>query len=176
MQDLRAGSGDLGAQLDHAFAVGTGARLVERVVDAVVHAVAGDDQLRFHRGEHAIEPLVQIGARELAVGMAFFRKARNGLARQAEVEHLPGRVRMISEERRLDNLHVGAAVGDAVAKEQQAFLRRRRSGQGDGQTEDQEEGADHANFQYGAVAGESSGICARSFCATIAPAAALDGE
>src|SRR2546425_12122148 len=33
----------------------------ERIIDAVVHPVAGDDQIRFELLQNAIEPLMQIG-------------------------------------------------------------------------------------------------------------------
>jgi hypothetical protein len=121
VDEIGPGSEDLVAEALDAGAIGREAVLAERKVDAVVHAVAGDDEIWLDGGEDALKPLMEVGAGELAAGVPFFGEAGYGLAAEAEVEHLDGLVRMLSDGSGLDDLNIGATEGDAIAEEENAF-------------------------------------------------------
>ena len=114
VDDLRPALLHLVVELLHSGLVGGETGVVEWQIDAAVHPVAGDDEIGLHHGEDASEPLVDIGAGELAGGMPLLREPGAGLAREPDGDHIarqplglhPGR------ERR----HPATVVGDAVAE------------------------------------------------------------
>ncbi|MGC3967220.1 MAG: hypothetical protein QM775_07580 [Pirellulales bacterium] len=71
---LRAGGEAFLAQELHTFAVLHEALFCERFVDPAIHPVAGDDYVRLHLGQHALQAFVNVRPRELAAGMTFFGK------------------------------------------------------------------------------------------------------
>ena len=60
---------------------------------------------------------MQIGPRECAAGMAGLRKARHRFTGQTDIDDLIALFGKVREEIRLQISHVLAAVGDAVAQE-----------------------------------------------------------
>src|SRR5207245_1088083 len=118
VDDPGAGGFYIFVELDHAGAEAREAVFAEGLVDAVVHAVAGEDQVGPGPGQHAVEALVQVGAGELAVGVAFFAEAGNGLAGEAAVNDLEGAIGEAKEKLRFDVVDVLAALGDTVAEEE----------------------------------------------------------
>ena len=121
MDDLGTGGGDFFPEFDNALLIGGEAIVGEREVDAVVHAVAGDDEVGFGLGEYAVEAFVEIRAGEFAAGVAFLGEAGDGLAGEAEVEEFECEIRVFGDEGGFDVCDVGATVGDAVAEENDAF-------------------------------------------------------
>jgi hypothetical protein len=63
--------------------------LVERLVDPAVHPVAGEDEIGADHPQHPIEPLEEVGPGKLSAGMPFLGQPGDGLAREADVDHLP---------------------------------------------------------------------------------------
>ncbi len=121
MDDLGTGGADFFPELDDAILIGGEAIVREREVDAVVHAVAGDDEVGFGLGEYAVEAFVEIRAGEFAAGVAFLGEAGDGFAGEAEVEEFECEIRVFGDEGGFDVCDVGATVGDAVAEEDDAF-------------------------------------------------------
>ena len=121
VDDLGTGGSDFFTKFGDAFLMGGEAFVGEREVDAVVHAVAGDNEVGFGLGEDAVEAFVEIRAGEFATGVAFFGEARDGLAGEAEVEEFECEIRVFGDEGGFDVCDVGAAVGDAIAEEDDAF-------------------------------------------------------
>ncbi len=121
VDDLGAGGSDFFTKFGDAFLMGGEAFVREREVDAVVHAVAGDDEVGFGLGEDAVEAFVEIRAREFAAGVTFFGETGDGFAGEAEVEEFECEIRVFGDEGGFDVSDVGAAVGDAVAQENDAF-------------------------------------------------------
>ena len=104
--------------------------LVERVIDAVVHAVTGDDQIRLGLLQDAVEPFVQVGAGEGAPGVPRLGEPRDGLAGQAEVQELASERGVAEPQVGLDELDVLAAVRDAIAQEDDPANPRQGGGLG----------------------------------------------
>ncbi len=59
-------------------------------IDAVVHAVAGHDECRFHRLQCTAESFVDAGPWELSAGVSFFGQPRGGFAAQADADDVAG--------------------------------------------------------------------------------------
>ena len=148
MDDLRAGFLHLLAQLADAGLVRREARIVEREVDAAVHAVAREHKVRLHRREHAIEALMHIGAREFSARVPRLAQPAHGLARQAAINHLDVPVGELREDERIEKLRVVPRVGDAIAEEKDALhagqevLREGRADDGGECGEDERERAE----------------------------------
>ncbi len=121
VDDLGTGRADFLPEFDDAILIGGEAIVREREVDAVVHAVAGDDEVGFGLGEYAVEAFVEIRTGEFAAGVTFFGEARDGLAGEAEVEEFEFEIGVFGDEGGFDVCDVGATEGDAVAKENDAF-------------------------------------------------------
>ena len=121
VDDLGTGGCDFFAEFGDAFLMGGEAFVGEREVDAVVHAVAGDDEVGFGLREDAVEAFVEIRAWEFAAGVTFLGEARDGFAGEAEVEEFECEIRVFGDEGGFDVSDVGATVGDAVAEEDDAF-------------------------------------------------------
>ena len=135
--DLRAGADAGEAELDDAFLEGELTRTVERLVDTVVDAVAGDDERRLEFRQHATETFMQVRTRERATGMTGFGQARSRLAREAHVHDRRTRESLLRADRRLDVDRPVAAVSDAVAEEEDA--RFKFVGRSAGAEQDQED-------------------------------------
>ena len=112
--------GHRGAQAVHAVAKFREALLGQGKIDAVVHAIAGQDDVGLGLGEDAGEPLVEIGPGKLAAGVAGFRETRDRLARQAEADDFTAPTGDAETDDGFDEIHVGSAVGDAVAEDDDA--------------------------------------------------------
>ena len=136
--DLRAGADAGEAELDDALLEGELTGAVERLVDAVVDAVASDDERRLEFGEHATETLMQIRTRERAAGMTGFGQAGSRLARESHVHDRRAGHALLRADRRLDVDRPVAAVSDAVAEEEDArfkFVGRSAGGEQDQEDE-----------------------------------------
>ena len=98
-----------------AFLVGDEAVVGEGVVDAIVHAVAGDDEVGFGFGEGAVEALGDVGSWE---GVAGFGESGDALGAEADGDDF-GSVSLKVK----GGLQVGdevAGIGDGVAEEDDA--------------------------------------------------------
>ena len=120
--DLRAGADAGEAKLDDAFLESQLPLCVERLIDAVVDAVAGDDERRLELREHATETLMQIRTRERAAGVTGLGETGRRLAREAHVHDRRTRESLLRADRGLDVDRPVAAVSDAVAEEEDARL------------------------------------------------------
>ena len=121
VHELCAGRFNLRAQLEHSFAELRRTFLSVRIIDAVVHPVAGDDEVGLRLRQHAVEPLMQIGPGKTAARMAGLGKSGDRLARQTEIDELDLAVGEFRHGIRLDAFDVMTAVRDAVAEEDDAF-------------------------------------------------------
>ena len=126
---------DFGATLDDAVVEfleavleGAGAFGAERVVDAIIHAVAGEDELGSGFFEDATETFMHGGPWELASGVAGFAQARGGFAGEAEWNDRIFFARVLRDHGGLDDLDVAAGLGDAVTEKDEAFFGRRGCG------------------------------------------------
>ena len=109
-------------QLDDAILEGQLTRSIERLIDAIVNPIAGDDQRRLELREHAAEALMQIRTREAAAGVARLGKTRSRLARETHVHDCCPTHALLSTNRGLDIHRPVAAVRDAIAEEENAGL------------------------------------------------------
>jgi hypothetical protein len=78
----------------HAAAEGSEAGLVEGLEDSIVHAIAGDDDLRSGAGEDAGQSFEEAGPWEGSAGVAVLAEAREGFRGEAEAEDLEWFFRM----------------------------------------------------------------------------------
>lgn len=115
-----AGGGGFFAEFQNAFAKFSEAVFGEGIVDAVVHAIAGEDEVGLDLGEGAIEAFVEVGSRELAAGVAGFGKAGNGFAGEAEIDDVEFEGWILAARVGFEEFNVFPAVGDAVAEEKNA--------------------------------------------------------
>ena len=100
--------------------VGGESLLAEGVIDPVIHAVAGEDEVGFHFSESAIETLVKIGPGERMTG---FRESGDAITREAEVDELEAaRIETLREEGGLDHGDRVSGVGDRVSEEKDLAL------------------------------------------------------
>ena len=150
MEDVGPGGLRLGSEELDTLAVGGEPLLAEWVVDAVVHAVAGDDEVGLRLREDPVEPLVQVRPGEGPAGVAGLAQARDRFARQADVEELGRHGGVPEPQGRLDVFDVLAGVRDAIAEEDDPSVLRRRLVGGDqacgleeDETETEERGASH---------------------------------
>ena len=121
MEDLRAGLLDRVVEPLHAFLELREASCVERLIDTAVHAIAGDDKVGPRYLQHAVKPLSHVGPGEFAAGMAIFREAGDGLARQTHVDDLRHEPLGFHPGGKVG--HPDAAVGDRVAEEDDSLGR-----------------------------------------------------
>ena len=91
--------------------------LAEWQINAIVHSVAGYDEVGLGLFQYPSQALMQVGPGKLSTGMAGFGKAGDRLARQAQVQKLYLPIRKAACVIRLDKFHVLARVSDAVAKQ-----------------------------------------------------------
>jgi len=90
------------------------------VIDAVVHAVAGEDEIGFYFFEGAIKAFVDIWPGERVSGL---RESGDALARESEIDELEAvRVEAFAEESGLDHGDIVAGVRDGVAEEKDVAL------------------------------------------------------
>jgi hypothetical protein len=82
------------------------AALVERMVDAAVHPIAGEHEVGPRDAEHAVDAFGHVRPRKPPVGVTWLRQAGDRLARQSHVDHL-GREAL--------RLHPGGEVGHPAA-------------------------------------------------------------
>ena len=114
--DFAALTLDGGFQFPDAVLVGLEAGVFERQVDAVVHAVAGEDESGLEGVEDAIKPLVETGAGEFPAGVTRLGQAGGGFAAEAEVHDFRmGKLRG-RPQCSLDLRRPAAVEGDAVAE------------------------------------------------------------
>ena len=73
MNDSRAGCFHLLVESFHAALKRGGTPVIHREVDPVIHAVAGEDQIRLHFRKDPVQPLVQIWSRKFPVRMTRLR-------------------------------------------------------------------------------------------------------
>jgi hypothetical protein len=112
------------------------------MVNAVVHAVAGDDEIRLCFFEGAVEALVNIRARE---GMIGLRLTGERFARKTEVNQVGKRMPGLGilPKKCFDEGNVAAVVSDGVTEKQDAALERWQgvigAGGGDGDAGQKEE-------------------------------------
>ena len=71
--------------------------------------------------EHALEALVNVGARKLPAGVARFGESGDGLARQPAVDEFDGEARVARAQKRFDVGDVRSGVRDAVAEKEHAL-------------------------------------------------------
>jgi hypothetical protein len=64
--------------------IGFRAFRAERQVNAVVHAIAGKDELRLRFLQSTVETLMQIRTRKFATGVAFLAQTAHRLAAEAQ--------------------------------------------------------------------------------------------
>ena len=128
---------DFGASLDHSVVEfldtvleGAGAFGAERVVDAIIHAVAGEDELGGGFFEDATETFVHGGPWELASGVAGFAQAGGGFAGEAERDNGVFFAWVLRDHGGLDDLDVAAGLSDAVTEKDEAFFGGRGGGCG----------------------------------------------
>ena len=117
--------------------------LGEGEINAVVHAIAREDKVGLGFGEDARQALVKVGPWELAIGVARFAEAGDGLAGQSTVDDLESAPGILGEEEGLKTIHILAGVGDAIAEEDDAFgagQKVRGVQQGGGEEEQAEQG------------------------------------
>ena len=119
VNDLGTGLLDGGVQFFHAGFELREPALVERLIDAAVHAIAGDDEIGPRDTEYAVETLGQVRPRKLSAGMPLLRESRHGLTRQADIDEL-GR-HALRFHPCVHNGNPTAAVGDRVAKHDDPF-------------------------------------------------------
>ncbi len=113
--------------------------LAERVVDPVVHPVAGQQVVGFGHRQGPAQPLVDVGPGERVVGL---RGPRHGLAGQAEVDQLELARGEPGEEVGVEVMDEEPLLGDAVAQEDDPLaIPEREVGPGGGRSAaDQREG------------------------------------
>ncbi len=120
---------DFGATLDDAVVEfldavleGAGAFGAERVVDAIIHAVAREDELGGGLFEDATETFVHGGPWELASGVAGFAQAGGGFAGEAEWNDSVFFARVLRDHGGLDDLDVAAGLSDTITQKDEAFF------------------------------------------------------
>jgi len=99
-----------------AFLVLREAFLAERIVDPVIHAVAGEDQIRPGLGEGVVEPGVNVGAWK---GVGGLGEAGAALAGQAEVDELG--LGMTGTQGGFQEDDEMASSGDGISQENDPF-------------------------------------------------------
>ena len=121
VDDCGARGDHSGLEARHAIAKFREAFFREGKINPVVHPVAGDDDVRLGLREDACETFVEIGAGKFSAGVADFGKSRNGFARETEGDDFAVPSGHPRAQDSLDEIHVGAAVGNAVAEEDDPF-------------------------------------------------------
>lgn len=106
------------SQVEDTVLEGLESGFIEGQVDAIIHAVTGDDKVGLGFGEDAFEPLREIGSWESASSVTGFGEAGDGFAGEAEVEDFALPLRFMEVDKGLNVSDVEAAVGDAVAEEE----------------------------------------------------------
>ena len=122
MHDASTGCGDLRMQLLHAVLKRLRALGSERIINAVVHAVAGEHKLRVRLLQHAIQTLMQVRSRKLAARMPVLAQSTHRLAAQTERNDFLRHLGMLRDQRRLNDLDVTSTLRDAVAEEGDALF------------------------------------------------------
>ena len=122
MDDTCSRGEDLFTELSHAVLVGLTALRTEWIVDAIVHAITGKDELGFCFFQHPVEALVQVWAGKTATGMAGLTQAGKGLAGQADREKIIFYIGMPGDESGFYDLKIAARLGDAIAEKNDAFF------------------------------------------------------
>ena len=118
--DRGAGGDDRGVQPVDALAKRGEAIFGEGKINAVVHAVAGDDEVGLGLRQHAAETFAEIGAGKFSAGVTGFGEAGNGFAGKPEVDDLAAPIGGAGVDHGLDEVHIRPAEGDAVPEEQNA--------------------------------------------------------
>src|SRR5579862_7660621 len=92
------------------------------MIDAVVHSVAGDDYLGLHRVERALQAFENARPRK---GVVVFSQPGSRLAAQADTDDIEVVRWVCLIEIKLDECHVAAGLGDAVAQPKDFFSGKR---------------------------------------------------
>ena len=95
--------------------------LVERQIDATVHAVAGQDDVWPHEPEHPVESFMEIGPGKLPAGVTVLGQPRDRLAREATVDHLGVEPPVFHPGGEVG--HPAAGMGDRVAQHEHPLRR-----------------------------------------------------
>src|SRR4051812_11954504 len=82
----------------HPALKGSEALLAQRKINAVVHAIAREDQIWFGFLQGSREAFVQIRPGKLSTRVAGFCQARDGLAGQTKIDHSPSLFRITRDE------------------------------------------------------------------------------
>lgn len=130
MDDFGATVDDAVVEFLDAVLEGAGAIGAERVVDAIIHAVACEDELGGGFFEDATETFVDVGSWKLASGVAGFAQAGGGFAGEAERDDGVCFAWVLRDHGGLDDLDVAAGLGDAVTEKDDAFFSGRGGGRG----------------------------------------------
>lgn len=128
-----------------------GAIGAERVVDAIIHAVAREDELGRGFFEDATETFMHGGPWERASGVAGFAEAGGGFAGEAEWDNGVFVLGVVRDHGGLDDLDVAAGLGDAVTEKDDAFFCRRSGGRGARTEEGRQQGEAQGDntFEHG---------------------------
>ena len=126
---------------------GLEAGLVERLIDAVVDAVAGEDHLRLHFLQGAAQAFEQARPGEFASGMTGLAETGERLAGKTQRIDLETQLRAGLLQEVVHERDVGAALGDAITEHDDTFAREGFGGlgasedRGGEQTDEQAEGS-----------------------------------
>ncbi len=77
----------LGFEFDDARFVGVEAFFVDGHVDAIIHAVTGEDEIWLELSEDALEAGVEVRSGEFAASVTFLREARGGFGGETQIYH-----------------------------------------------------------------------------------------
>ncbi len=89
-------------------------------IDAVVHAITGDDEIWLDLVQGTFEAFVEVGPWEGAAGMTSLGQTGDGFRWEPKIDVVGGSSGMTQAAGGLDPLHPGAGVRDAVAEEEDA--------------------------------------------------------
>lgn len=122
MHDLRVVGFRGGSQADEAVAEAGASLLIQLLVNAAVHPVAGDDEVGFRFCEDTFQSLMQVRSWKTAAGMVILTKSGDGFTGDSRIDDGKTPLRIFLHQPRIEICHIISRLGDAVTKDEDGFF------------------------------------------------------
>ena len=93
---------------------------IEGLIDAIVHPIAGDDQIGLGLFQRPVETLRKIRTGKCAARMVRLRQTRYRLAGQSDIDEFEDLIGRISKQVSVDGVHIPARIRDAIPQKHNA--------------------------------------------------------